>query len=74
MASEGVAQRETNMHIRHSTRNTPMQYQEINAHTENMWHKAFMPDRKKVEQFIRERQKRLMKKAPPKPIFLLHWR
>jgi hypothetical protein len=33
-----------------------------------MRHKARIPDRKKVEQFIRERQERLMKKAPPKPI------
>jgi hypothetical protein len=68
MASEGVAQREINMHVRHSTRETTMHYQEINAHTENMRHKALMPDRKKVEQFIGERQERLMKKASPKPI------
>jgi hypothetical protein len=33
MASEGVAQREINMHVRHSTRETTMKYQEINAHT-----------------------------------------
>jgi hypothetical protein len=68
MDSEGVAQREINMHVRHSTRETTMQYQEINAHTENMRHKALMPDRKKVEQFIRERHERVMKKAPAKAI------
>jgi hypothetical protein len=27
MASEGVAQREINMHVHHSTRETTMQYQ-----------------------------------------------
>jgi tRNA pseudouridine-54 N-methylase len=68
MASEGVAQRETNMHVRHSTRETTMQYQEINVHTENMRHEALMPDRKKVEQFIRERHERVMKKALAKAI------
>jgi hypothetical protein len=33
-----------------------------------MRHKALMPDRKKVEQFIRERHERVTKKAPAKAI------
>jgi hypothetical protein len=83
MASEGVAQREINMYVRHSTRETTMQYQEINAHTENMQHKALMPDRKKVEQFMRERHERVMKKHQqrqlfssriPIPMLLFHWK
>jgi hypothetical protein len=71
MASEGGAQREINMHVCHSTREMTIQYQEINAHTENMRHKALMPDRKKVEQFIRERHERVLKKAPAKAIFFV---
>jgi hypothetical protein len=47
-ASEGVIQREINMHVRHSTAGISMQYQEVTLQTETMRLKALMPNTKKV--------------------------
>jgi hypothetical protein len=65
-ASEGVAQREINMHVRNSTAGISMQYQEVTLQTETMRLKALMPDEKKVNEIILERQLKYGNLPPPK--------
>jgi hypothetical protein len=69
-ASEGVAKREINMHVRHSMAGISMQYQEVTLQTETMRLRVIMPDTKKVNEIIHKRQLKYGNLLPPKEMSL----